>query len=147
MCVNPGLSGVPVLACPAGPWAPAGAPPGETPVRDAPCPAQLQLGFWLSAMPLGWRSGLLLRWAGQKTPECRAAGPAKNAAAWRREKKDHSAPPLLCFQVTQAHRKIILSSVVATSTSYTRTRVRLRLRTQLVYIFGNKLVPGTNMLV
>ena len=90
LCVNPCLSGVP--ACPAGPRAPAGGPPpGETPVRDAPCPAQRQLGLWLSVIPLGWRGGLLMRWGGRKALACRAPAPAKNAAAWRRKKR----PPLL----------------------------------------------------
>ena len=52
----------------------------------------------------------------------------KNAAALRR-KKGH--PPSFVLLVAPTHRKIILSSVVATSTFYARTQVRSRLRTQL----------------
>ena len=138
LCVNLRLSGM--LACPAGPWPPTRGVrgPWETPVRGAPYPAQLQLRpFWLPA-PLG--CGILLRRAGRETPAPPPWRQQKNAAAWRR-KKGH--PPSCVLLVAQTHRKIILSSVVATSTFYARTRVRSRLRTQLFKkIVKNEKVRG-----
>ena len=106
--------------------------PGETPARGAPYPGQLQRGFcWLPATPLV--SGILLRRAGCETPAPLPWRQQKNGAAKtpRPGAEKKSPPPSFVLLVAQSHRKIILSSVVATSTFYARTRVRSRLRTQL----------------
>ena len=113
---------------------PGGRGPGETPVRRAPYPAQLQRGLcWLQATPL--MSGILLRRAGSETPAPLPWRQQKNGAAKTprpgAEKKSRKKAPSFMLLVARTHRKIILSSVVAISTFYARTRVRSRLRTQL----------------
>ena len=62
-----------------------------------------------------------------------AVAPAKNGASKKRRglAPKKRAPPSLCASGRLVKQKIILSSVVATSTFYARTRVRSRLHTQL----------------
>ena len=106
--------------------------PGEKPARSAQYPDQLQRGFcWLPATPLV--SGILLRRAGCETPAPPPWRQQKNGASKKRHglAPKKRAPPSFCASGRPLTQKIILSSVVATSTFYARTRVRSRLHTQL----------------
>ena len=81
--------------------------------------------------PLG--CGILLRRAGCETPAPPLWRQQKNGAGKKRRglAPKKRAPPSFCASGRLYKQKIILSSVVATSTFYARTRVRSRLHTQL----------------
>ena len=135
LCANPRLSGG--LACSAGPWSPArgGCGGGAGPWRNTrarraisrAAPARVLLAASHSPCIRGSAAQGGVRDTGAPAVAPAKKRRSKNAAAWRR-KKGH--PPSFVLLVAQSHRKIILSSVVATSTFYARTRVRSRLRTQ-----------------
>ena len=121
LCANKRLLGV--LACSAGPAACRGP-------RRARRHAARGAGFASGCPICPWTAGVSCT---GNTDSAQKAGARRRGASKKRRglapKKSH--PPGWVLQVAQFHRKITLSSVVATSTFYARTRDRLRLRSQL----------------